>query len=244
MWWRPDLEPGSWRTTVQHSSHGSILTLTFLVVAGAISPQKASPQVVESTSPRLGGAFMRAFGGDGWGGTVGLTHGLFSGAIPLGGLGVDLTWARPRIVGDPTAGVPTRRDLASIDVHLRTRILRRPLALELGLPVGLAWSRVGEAAVAQADAEAPPESLSGTEWGVTAGVLRAYGPLSGHARPSSWSRRWCARGCMERGIGSRYTVLESRPAYGELSQKTNASLRRGRPPHERLAGRTGGAPGG
>lgn len=112
---------------------------------------------------------------------MGLTHGLFSGAIPLGGLGVDLTWARPRIVGDPTAGVPTRRDLASIDVHLRTRILRRPLALELGLPVGLAWSRVGETAVAQ-DPEAPPESLSGTEWGVTAGVLASLrAPLGSRA---------------------------------------------------------------
>lgn len=78
---------------MHHPRHGGILTFTFLVVAGATSPQKASPQVVEITSPRLGGAFMRAFGGDGWGGTVALTHGLFSGAIPLGGLGVDLTWA-------------------------------------------------------------------------------------------------------------------------------------------------------
>lgn len=165
-----------------HWTVGSLLTLAFLTMANVSCPQEASPQTTERTLLRFGGAFTRAFGEDAWGGTVGLTHGLFSGAIPLGGLGVDLTWARAQLVGEPTAGLRSHRDLASMDVHLRTRVFRRPLALELGLPVGLVWSRVAEAAVEQTDPEAVPENLPGTEWGGSAGVLASLrAPLGSRA---------------------------------------------------------------
>lgn len=141
--------------------------------ATAVCAARVHAQVTEGTYWRAAGLYSRAFGGRGWGGMLGVTRGLFSEGMLVGGLGVDVAWSRPRLFGDRAPGVPSRRDLVTLDLHLRTRLTRGPVAVELGLPVGVVRSAVGRGSDGDADTGVARQNRSGTFLGPTAGLLAA-----------------------------------------------------------------------
>jgi hypothetical protein len=154
--------------------HTRLGSVTLSVTVASLCAHALRAQAAEATQWRVAGVLSQAFGGEGRGGMVGATYGLFSGSSLLGGLGVDLSWSKPEISGLRTSGVPPRRAFASLDVHLRTRVMPGPIAIELGLPLGIVRSDVGEAAVTELVDPGPPRSKEpGARYGPTAGVLGA-----------------------------------------------------------------------
>ena len=161
----------------------TLLGLAAVAAAAATAPSAEldAQSTEEATYWRAAGLYGRAFGGEGWGGVVGVTHGLFSDGMLVGGVGVDVAWSRPRLSAERAPGAAPRRDLVTFDVHLRTRVLRGPLAFELGIPVGMVRSAVDGAGDTGAEPAFPRYNEPGIDVGGTVGLLGAL-------RASVWSR--------------------------------------------------------